>query len=231
MVSSTIFKVFGKTRPGIEPRSPGPLANTLTAGPVLYLKCKLPYPGFELEFPCPFPTTVTITPRTPVVFVHVNTKLEREREREKERERERERERECVCVCVEEGTCWPGMFYLLFVCRVKEKERVNKRNEIFGLFCFYGISTIVGHLKPNYFLYIYITNIKFGLAGFYGISTIVGLYTQTVLFQTIQFSINLNVKNIFISSYSGYSTKLNGSKYCYVSLTIQLNISHLVIHS
>ena len=34
MVSSTIFKVFGMTRPGIEPRSPGPLANTLTAGPM-----------------------------------------------------------------------------------------------------------------------------------------------------------------------------------------------------
>ena len=28
------FKVFGMTRPGIEPRSPGPLANTLTAGPM-----------------------------------------------------------------------------------------------------------------------------------------------------------------------------------------------------
>ena len=28
-VSRTIFKVFGMTRPGIEPRSPGPLANTL----------------------------------------------------------------------------------------------------------------------------------------------------------------------------------------------------------
>ena len=32
--SSTIFKVFGMTRPGIEPRSPGPLANTLTARPM-----------------------------------------------------------------------------------------------------------------------------------------------------------------------------------------------------
>ena len=38
------------------------------------------------------------------------------------------------------------------------------------------------------------------------------LNNQTVLFQTIQFS---------------WSTKLNGSKYCYVSLTIQLNISDL----
>ena len=28
--SSNIFRVFGKTRPGIEPRSPGPIANTLT---------------------------------------------------------------------------------------------------------------------------------------------------------------------------------------------------------
>ena len=28
-VSSTIFKVFGMTRPGIEPRSPEPLANAL----------------------------------------------------------------------------------------------------------------------------------------------------------------------------------------------------------
>ena len=35
VVSSSIFKVFGMTRPGIEPRSPGPLANTLTAGPCL----------------------------------------------------------------------------------------------------------------------------------------------------------------------------------------------------
>ena len=28
-VSSTIFKVFDMTQPGIEPRSPWPLANTL----------------------------------------------------------------------------------------------------------------------------------------------------------------------------------------------------------
>ena len=48
VVSSSIFKVFGMTRPGIEPRSPGPLANTLTAGPMsrcidiysLYIQCR-----------------------------------------------------------------------------------------------------------------------------------------------------------------------------------------------
>ena len=32
--SSTIFKVFGMTRPGIETRSPGPLANTLPTWPM-----------------------------------------------------------------------------------------------------------------------------------------------------------------------------------------------------
>ena len=37
-VSSTIFKVFGMTRPGIEPRSPGPLANTLPTWPMSQLR-------------------------------------------------------------------------------------------------------------------------------------------------------------------------------------------------
>ena len=33
-VSSTIFKVFGMTQPGIEHRSPGPLANSLPHEPI-----------------------------------------------------------------------------------------------------------------------------------------------------------------------------------------------------
>ena len=33
-VSSTIFKVFGMTQPGIEPKSPRPLVNTLPARPM-----------------------------------------------------------------------------------------------------------------------------------------------------------------------------------------------------
>ena len=33
-VSSTIFKVFGMAQPGIEPRSPRPLANTLPTRPL-----------------------------------------------------------------------------------------------------------------------------------------------------------------------------------------------------
>ena len=36
-VSSTIFWVFGMTRPGLEPRSPGPLANTLPTRPISWL--------------------------------------------------------------------------------------------------------------------------------------------------------------------------------------------------
>ena len=42
------------------------------------------------------------------------------------------------------------------------------------------------------------------------------LNDRTGLFQTIQLSM---------------STKLNGSKYCYVSVTIQLNVNHLFKHS
>ena len=36
-VSSIIFKVFGITQPGIEPRSPGPLGNTLPTRPIFGL--------------------------------------------------------------------------------------------------------------------------------------------------------------------------------------------------
>ena len=37
-VSSTIFKVFGMTRPGIEPRSHGQLVNTLPTRPMTIFK-------------------------------------------------------------------------------------------------------------------------------------------------------------------------------------------------
>ena len=50
MVSSTIFKVFGMTRPGIEPRSPGPLANTLTAGRSIFEATHLFYRLILLYF-------------------------------------------------------------------------------------------------------------------------------------------------------------------------------------
>ena len=39
-VSSTIFKVFGITQPGIEPRSPRPLVNTLPTSSMLYFAFK-----------------------------------------------------------------------------------------------------------------------------------------------------------------------------------------------
>ena len=75
----------------------------------------------------------------------------------------------------------------------------------------------------------------FGLAWFYCISTIIKkihFYTYQQ-FYLKQFSLAQvhNVKNISISRNSVYSTKLNGFKYCYVSLAIQLNISNLFTHS
>ena len=39
-VSSTIFKVFGMTRPGIEPQSPRTLANTLPIRPMNQIESK-----------------------------------------------------------------------------------------------------------------------------------------------------------------------------------------------
>ena len=65
-VSSTIFKVFGMTRPGIEPRSPRPLANTLPSGPMSW-SCQYPvitivhfqYPVITtVSFPYPAITTM-----------------------------------------------------------------------------------------------------------------------------------------------------------------------------
>ena len=56
---------------------------------------------------------------------------------------------------------------------------------MFGLICFYGISTIVGYLMPNVFLYIYFKYIGFSLVGFYGISTIVGYLMPNPLYTYI----------------------------------------------
>ena len=56
-------------------------------------------------------------------------------------------------------------------------------SNIKDLVWFYGISTIVGHLMPNYiYTYIYIKYIGFGVVGFYGISTIVGNLMPIPLF-------------------------------------------------
>ena len=57
VVSSSIFKVFGMTRPGIEPRSPGPLANT---GPGLHIYIYT------------------------YIYIYIYIYIERERERERE---------------------------------------------------------------------------------------------------------------------------------------------------
>ena len=45
------------------------------------------------------------------------------------------------------------------------------------------------------------------------------------------FQVFLSNTNNSINYYSFISSQLNGSKYCYVSLTNQLNIGHLFTHS
>ena len=59
-VSSTIFKVFGITWPGIEPRSPGPLANTLPTRPMSWFKGKL---ATIVEGYLKVPFSIATTPR------------------------------------------------------------------------------------------------------------------------------------------------------------------------
>ena len=46
-VSSTIFKVFRMTRPGIEARSLGPLTNTLTTWPMVQIPVRVFANGLE----------------------------------------------------------------------------------------------------------------------------------------------------------------------------------------
>ena len=88
----------------------------------------------------------------------------------------------------------------------------------------YGISTIVGYLMPNP-LYTYISNI-YDLVWFYGISTIVGYLTPYPFYTYI-----LNLYDLVWLGFMNLRTHLNGFKCCYVSLTIQLTISYLFIHS
>ena len=57
---------------------------------------------------------------------------------------------------------------------------------------------------------------------FAGISTIVGYFISNPVYKYI-----LNMYDFYIHK----STKLNSSKYCYVSQTIQLNMSHLFTYS
>ena len=63
---------------------------------------------------------------------------------------------------------------------------------------------------------------RFDLIWFYGISTIVD-YLMPNLIYTYILDIYMICKH--------KSTKLNNSKYCYVSLKIQLNVSYLFTHS
>ena len=105
---------------------------------------------------------------------------------------------------------------------------------VIGLVWFDGILTIVGYFMPHPF-YTYILKIWFGFGLFYGISTIVGFGISTIVGFGIKYAkSSLYIKYIWFSLVwfcKHKSTKLNSSKYCYVSLTIQLNNSHLFTHS
>ena len=61
------------------------------------------------------------------------------------------------------------------------KETESKIILGFGLVGFYGISTIVGYLMQNLFLYIYIKYILFGLVWFYGIYYLMSNYLHTYI--------------------------------------------------
>ena len=72
--------------------------------------------------------------------------------------------------------------------------------------------------RPFHGIYLFAVDckVKFSLILFYGISTIVGYSMSNPL-----------ILDIYVI-YKQKLTKLNGSNYCYVLLTIQLNISHLL---
>ena len=68
---STIFWVFGMTLPGIEPRSPGPLANTLTAWPMSGIKCKYALIVKKFLFqPIQFNQTIQFSISMPFYLTH-----------------------------------------------------------------------------------------------------------------------------------------------------------------
>ena len=76
---------------------------------------------------------------------------------------------------------------------------------------FYGISTIVGYLKPNPLYALYIRYIRFGAVGFYGISTIAGylrpnplyaLYIKYIWFGWVLW--HINHCSLFIAKFSLY---------------------------
>ena len=103
---------------------------------------------------------------------------------------------------------------------------------------FYGISTIVGYLIPN-FVHAYILNI-YDLI----ITSLMCLYSFLQIVKWFQFYSRLIIclhrvnwlqvllfnTNYSIQYYSFVCIHLNGSKYCSVSVTVQLN-NHLFTHS
>ena len=133
-----------------------------------------------------------------------------------------------ICICISALKWYIPTQFLWFIwfgikCRFcfKKMELVliyikcqfcfRKRFCLFGLGClFYSVSTLFRSFNAelrHFYKSLYVSRFLY--------LQIFQLKDQTVQFQTIQFSLS----------------KLNGSKYCYVSQTIQLNISYLFTHS
>ena len=150
-ISSTIFSDFGMTRRGIEPWSPGPLANTLPnrqCASFFFLNSRY--------------TSNTLTDTLKNINLSLRAKLI-----------------DMPLILFKENA--RADIVGCFLWHINHCRYFNDKSSLyiyikyigFSLVGFYGISTIVIYLMPN-LLYTYILNIWFGLVGFYGISTIVG---------------------------------------------------------
>ena len=94
----------------------------------------------------------------------------------------------------------------------------------FGLVGFYGISTIVGYLMPNPF-YTYILNIYMIWFGWvlWHINHCRLFNAKSFLYIYIKYIYHLEthfVDNILKRVWARFCSQLNGSKYCYITLTI-----------
>ena len=103
----------------------------------------------------------------------------------------------------------------------------------FGLVWFYGISTTIGYLNPNSFIYIYIYIYIYSIYDFLT-HLVDNIFERTWahFLPTVKwFHLFLSNTNNSIHYKSFVCACLKVFKYCNLTQTIQLNISHLFTHS
>ena len=141
VVSSTILKVFGMTQHGIEPRSPGPLANTLPTRPMqseirIIFKILTQF-AVSIFYDDVHSTTIAF-----INFYNMCRNL-------------------FTLAVVNFSLVWLGVIWHINHCRLfnaKASLYIYIKYIGFGFVGFYSISTIVVYLMPNP-LYTYIINI------------------------------------------------------------------------